>query len=181
MRLIHAGEVDAAAVQILQQGTIEGPFAAYAGAREELTRLGAWLENTTIVPLDDPGRCVPVDIAATAETAALLADTASHFNGSSFARLPGGGCAFVRVETVDSPIAMRELTDNWPDSARLGPAPVAWVPGSTMWGELLNARLTDQHRRPMAKRGKRERCSPRSGRESRSPRLQTGDKDRQNF
>ena len=26
---------------------------------------------------------------------------------------------------------------NWPDSATLGPAPVAWVPGSTMWGELL--------------------------------------------
>ena len=113
----------------------------------------AYHENTTIVPLNDPGKCVPVDIAATAETASLLADTASQFNGSSFARLPGGGCAFVRVETVDSPIAMRELIDNWPDSARLGPAPVAWVPGSTMWGKLLNARLADQHRRPMAPNG----------------------------
>jgi Ca-activated chloride channel family protein len=118
-----------------------------------LTGACAYRENTTIVPLNDPGKCVPVDIAATSETAALLADTASQFNGSSFARLPGGGCAFVRVETVDSPIAMRELIDNWPDSARLGPAPVAWVPGSTMWGELLNARLADRHRRPMAPNG----------------------------
>jgi Ca-activated chloride channel family protein len=118
-----------------------------------LTSACAYRENTTIVPLSDPGKCVPVDIAATSETAPLLADTASHFNGSSSARIGDGGCAFVRVQTVDSPIAMRELVDNWPDAARLGPAPVAWVPGSTMWGELLNARLADQHRPPMAPSG----------------------------
>ncbi len=113
----------------------------------------AYHESTTIVPLGDPGKCVAVDIAAAPETAALLAETASHFNGSSYARMRDGGCAFVRIETVDSSIATRELVDNWPDSERLGPAPVAWVPGSTMWGELLNARLADQRRRPMAPNG----------------------------
>ena len=113
----------------------------------------AYRESTTVVQLADPGRCVPVDIAATSETASLLAGTASRFNGSSAARLRDGGCAFVRVETVDSSVAMRELVGNWPDSERLGPVPVAWVPGSTMWVQLLNARLVDQHRRPMAPNG----------------------------
>jgi Ca-activated chloride channel family protein len=110
-------------------------------------------ESTTVVQLADPGKCVPVDVAATSETSSLLADTASRFNGSSAARLRDGGCAFVRVQTVDSSVAMRELIGNWPDSERLGPAPVAWVPGSTMWGQLLNARLVDQRRRPMAPNG----------------------------
>jgi Ca-activated chloride channel family protein len=118
-----------------------------------LTSACAYRESTTVVPLSDPGKCVPVDIAAAPETASLLADTASHFNGSSFARMRDGACAFVRIEIVDSPIAARELFDNWPDSERPGPAPVAWVPGSTMWGELLNARLADQRRRPMAPNG----------------------------
>ena len=59
----------------------------------------------------------------------------------------------VRVQPVDSPVALRELAGNWPDATRLGPAPVAWVPGSTMWGELLNARLADRHRPPMAPNG----------------------------
>ena len=109
--------------------------------------------DPTVVRLNDPGRCVPVDIAAAPETASLLSDVASRFNGSEAARLAGGGCTFARVQTVDSPVALRELLENWPDSARLGPAPTAWVPGSTMWGELLNARLAAQHERPMAPTG----------------------------
>jgi Ca-activated chloride channel homolog len=109
--------------------------------------------DTTVVPLADPGNCVPVDIAAGADTASLLADTASRFNHSPAARLRGGGCAFVRVETVDAPVAVRELVRNWPDAGQLGPAPIAWVPGSTMWGGLLNARLAARHRPPMAPDG----------------------------
>jgi Ca-activated chloride channel family protein len=109
--------------------------------------------DTGVVHLSDPGKCVPVDVAAGPETAALLAGAASRFNGSAAARLRDGACAFVRVETVDSPVALRELASNWPDAARLGPAPVAWVPGSTMWAELLNARLADRHRRPVAPAG----------------------------
>jgi len=118
-----------------------------------LTAACGYHEDTTVVRLSDPGKCVAVDVAATSETAPLLIDTASSFNGSSAARLRNGGCAFVRVQTVDAPVALSELVDGWPDSDTLGPQPVAWVPGSTMWGELLNARLAARHRPPMAPNG----------------------------
>jgi Ca-activated chloride channel family protein len=110
-------------------------------------------QDPTVVRLTDPGKCVPVDVAAAPETASLLSDAASRFNGSAAARLADGGCAFARIETVDPPVALRELLAKWPDSARLGPPPAAWVPGSTMWGELLNARLVEQGRRPLAPNG----------------------------
>ena len=110
-------------------------------------------QSATVVQLKDPGKCVAVDVAAAPETAPLLNDAASRFNGSPSAKLRGGGCAFVRVHPVDSPVAGRELLTGWPDADRLGPPPVAWVPGSTMWGELLNAQLTDRHRPPMAPNG----------------------------
>ena len=110
-------------------------------------------EDPATLHLSNPGKCVPVDVAAAPETASLLDDAASHFNGSAAARLPDGACAFVRVQPVDSPVASRELIGNWPDADRLGPPPVVWVPGSTMWGELLNARLGEHHRRPMAPNG----------------------------
>jgi len=118
---------------------------ALAGALALVTTACSYDEqDPTVLRLNNPGNCVPVDIAAAPETATLLSDAASRFNGSAAARLPEGACAFVRVQTVDSPVALRELLAKWPDSARLGPAPAAWVPGSTMWGELLNARLGEQ-------------------------------------
>src|SRR5262245_39433194 len=46
----------------------------------------------------DPGSCTPVDVAATGATAPLLAHAAGRFNGSAASRLPGGECAFVRVQ-----------------------------------------------------------------------------------
>jgi len=112
------------------------------------------------IPLADPGKCVPVDIAASSATSALLNDTAQRFNGSAAARLTGGGCAFVRIETVDSPVALRELSGDWPDVVRLGPAPVAWVPGSAMWGELLDVRREQQHLLPIAPAGTPFALSP---------------------
>jgi Ca-activated chloride channel homolog len=116
--------------------------------------------DPTVVRLTDPGKCMPVDVAAAPETASLLSDAASRFNGSAAARLADGGCAFARIETVDSPVALRELLAKWPDAARLGPPPAAWVPGSTMWGELLNARLVEQGRRPLAPNGTSVARSP---------------------
>jgi Ca-activated chloride channel family protein len=110
-------------------------------------------KSSTVVRLQDPGRCVPVDIAAPSATAGLLDDAAGRFNGSPAAKLPGGACAFVRIETVESPVALRELRANWPDADRIGPAPVVWVPESTMWGELLDAEVTRPHRLPFAPNG----------------------------
>ncbi len=118
-----------------------------------LTAACGYHRDTTVVRLSDPGKCVAVDVAATSETAPLLDDAASAFNGSPAARLGNGGCAFVRIQAVDSPVALSELVDGWPDSDTLGPQPVVWVPGSTMWGELLNARLATRRRRPMAPNG----------------------------
>jgi Ca-activated chloride channel homolog len=110
-------------------------------------------DDPSVVQLADPGKCVPVDVAAASETAPLLEGAAARFNGSAHARLPGGACAFVRVATIDSPVAVRELAANWPDADRLGPAPELWVPGSTMWSELLNARLADRNLPPAAPNG----------------------------
>jgi Ca-activated chloride channel family protein len=105
------------------------------------------------VHLADPGACVAVDVAATPDTAPLLEHAASNFNGSADARARDGACTFVRVHSVDSPVALRQLEHGWPDSAELGPAPTLWVPGSTTWGELLNARLARSHRRAIAPNG----------------------------
>ena len=110
----------------------------------------AYHHDSALVPLANPGRCTPVDVAAPSDTAPLLAAAASRFNGSAAAHLPDGACAFVRVEQVDSAVAARELVDNWPDAVRLGPAPVAWVPGSTAWSELVNAQLAGRHRHAVA-------------------------------
>jgi Ca-activated chloride channel homolog len=112
-----------------------------------------YTKPTPGVHLANPGNCVPVDVAASPATAPLLADAAARFNGSSLARLRGGGCAFVRIETVDAPVALRELSENWPDTTRLGPAPAAWVPGSTMWGELLDVRTGRGAPEPIAPDG----------------------------
>jgi hypothetical protein len=110
-------------------------------------------KDSTVVRLEDPGKCVPVDVAAAPATARLLDDTAGRFNGSSAAKLRDGSCAFVRVEKVESAVALRELHDGWPDADRIGPAPVVWVPESTMWGQLLDARLSRARRPPLAPNG----------------------------
>ena len=69
--------------------------------------------TTTVVHLADPGQLRRRSTSPAApETAALLADAAARFNGSpARAARATASCAFVRVETVDSPVALRELTD----------------------------------------------------------------------
>jgi Ca-activated chloride channel family protein len=118
-----------------------------------VTAACGYTKPTPGVHLANPGNCVPVDIAASPGTASLLNGAAAHFNGSRAAELSGGGCAFVRIETVDAPVALRELAGNWPDTVRLGPAPAAWVPGSTMWGQLLDARTGAKSEKPIAPDG----------------------------
>jgi Ca-activated chloride channel family protein len=141
------------------------PTAGRAGGRRHVAAGAALFALTLVaaacgytkptpgVHLANPGNCVPVDIAASPVTASLLNGAAAHFNGSHAAELTGGGCAFVRIETVDAPVALRELAGNWPDTVRLGPAPAAWVPGSTMWGQLLDARTGAKSEKPIAPDG----------------------------
>jgi Ca-activated chloride channel family protein len=126
---------------------------ALVAATTVLAAACGYHKESTVVRLQDPGNCVPVDVAASPATEQLLDDAAARFNGSPDAKLRNGACVFVRVEEVESAIALRELQDGWPDADRLGPAPVVWVPESTMWSELLDARLGEAHRPPMAPNG----------------------------
>ncbi len=105
------------------------------------------------VHLANPGKCVPIDVAASPVTASLLGDAAVRFNGSPAAQLSDGSCAFVRIATVDAPVALRELVAGWPDAQRFGPAPAAWLPGSTMWSQLLDARRAAHDQPPLAPDG----------------------------
>ena len=91
---------------------------------------------------DDPGDCVPVDMAVSSEKIALLTDLADEFNDSDASDLGGGDCAFVRVQVKASGAAMQLLADGWPDPDANGPQPVVWSPAASSWGAILNQRLS---------------------------------------
>jgi len=107
----------------------------------------------TTLHIQSAGDCTPVDVSAAPETQWLLSQAAEQFNASPAARTATGGCTFVRVESLDAPAALRELLGGWPDASTLGPAPTAWVPPSSAWSALLNARLIAQHDPPFATAG----------------------------
>jgi Ca-activated chloride channel family protein len=107
----------------------------------------------TTLRIRSAGGCTPVDVSAAPETAWLLQQAADEFNASPAARTPSGGCTFVRVQSLDAPAALRELLAGWPDAATLGPAPSAWVPPSSAWSALLNARLIAHGDAPFATTG----------------------------
>jgi Ca-activated chloride channel homolog len=95
----------------------------------------------TTVQLADPGHCTAVDVVAAPETAALLHSLADNFNSSPSAKLGPQGCAFVRVQWIDSAKAVRGLVAGWTDTATLGPQPEIWAPASSAWLALANERL----------------------------------------
>jgi Ca-activated chloride channel homolog len=99
---------------------------------------------------EDPGDCVPVDMAVSSEKIALLSDLADQFNDSDASDLGDGDCAFVRIEVKASGAATRLLTDGWPDPAVSGPQPVVWSPAASSWAAILNQRLSDQGEPEMA-------------------------------
>lgn len=92
--------------------------------------------------------CTPVPVAVSSEKIELLADLAERFNGSDDAD-PGDGCVRVEVRSVASGLAMSSLVEGW-DESRHGPAPVVWSPASSSWGTILNQRLEEAGRPPMA-------------------------------
>ena len=99
---------------------------------------------------EDPGDCVPVDMAVSSEKIALLSDLADEFNDSDASNLGGGDCAFVRVQVKASGAAMQLLTDGWADPDASGPQPVVWSPAASSWGAILNQRLSDRGEPAMA-------------------------------
>ncbi len=104
---------------------------------------GGTLENV-------PKGCVAVDMATSPEKFDLLTDMAKRFNGDKGAKIPGGGCALVRIEKVSSGTAMSRLAAGWPEDPANGPRPIVWSPASSAWGSILNQKLADAGQPAMA-------------------------------
>ncbi|HVL99835.1 MAG TPA: extracellular solute-binding protein [Egibacteraceae bacterium] len=101
------------------------------------------------VGLEDPGDCVPVEVAVSSEKIDLISDLARAFNGSDDAEVDGR-CVFVRPYSKASGAAMALLADGWPDEEREGRRPVVWSPASSSWGVILNQLRADEGQPPMA-------------------------------
>ncbi len=98
--------------------------------------------------LGDPGDCITVDMAVSSEKIDLMRDLAEEFNGSDAAAVDGQ-CVFVRPQSKASGGAATLLSTTW-DEAAEGPRPVIWSPASSAWAAVVNQRLADQGRPPIA-------------------------------
>jgi Ca-activated chloride channel family protein len=103
--------------------------------------------------LDDPGDCIPVDMAVSPEKVDLLTDLANTFNGSDDAEV-ADDCIFVRVQRKSSGEGANLVAADWPDPDVNGPRPVIWSPASSAWGAIVNQRKADAGEDPVAPAGK---------------------------
>lgn len=103
-----------------------------------------------------PQGCVEVPAAISSEKVTLLQDLAEQFNGTS--PEVDGQCVAVTVYRQASGRAASLLAEGWPDEA--GPAPVLWSPASSAWGSVLNQRLEQSGRPPMANDFRRIMLTP---------------------
>jgi len=120
-------------------------FAAACGGGD-----GGGADGSTDGTTQDPRRddCVTVDVAVSSEKIDLLGDLANDFNNSDRAEV-NGECVFVDVRSKASGGAMTALAEGW-DEAVDGPRPVIWSPASSSWGTILNQKLADAGKAPMA-------------------------------
>jgi Ca-activated chloride channel family protein len=95
----------------------------------------------------DRGDCVRVDVAVSSEKIDLLGDLADDFDRSD--ATVDGRCIDVEVQKVASGVAAQQLAEGW-DTATDGPRPVIWSPASSAWGEVLDQRLAEAGKPPMA-------------------------------
>ena len=102
--------------------------------------------------LEDPGDCIPVDMAVSPEKLDLLTDLANTFNDSDRAEVDGD-CIFVRVQRMSSGTGASLIADDWPDPDVNGPRPVIWSPASSAWGAVVNQRKADLGEEPVAPPG----------------------------
>ncbi|MGH9032157.1 MAG: extracellular solute-binding protein [Acidimicrobiia bacterium] len=102
--------------------------------------------------LEDPGDCIPVDMAVSPEKLDLLTDLANTFNDSDRAELDDD-CIFVRVQRMSSGAGATLIADDWPDPDVNGPRPVIWSPASSAWGGVVNQRKADLGEDPVAPQG----------------------------
>ena len=97
----------------------------------------------------DEGDCIVVDMAVSSEKITLLSELARTFNASDAE--VDGRCVFVRPKSKASGAAAQLLVDGWPaDPAIEGEQPVVWSPAASTWGAVVDQRLTEAGRAPMA-------------------------------
>lgn len=91
----------------------------------------------------DRADCVPLNVTASSEKAALLAAVANSYNNTD--REVDGRCADVRVTSLASGEAAQALAADWNEAA-YGPRPDVWSPAASSWAGVLEQRLTEADR-----------------------------------
>lgn len=91
----------------------------------------------------DRADCVPLNVTASSEKAALLSAVANSYNNAD--REVDGRCADVRVTSLASGEAAEALSADW-DEAAYGPRPDVWSPAASSWAGVLEQRLTEADR-----------------------------------
>jgi Ca-activated chloride channel family protein len=101
--------------------------------------------------LNDPGKCIVVDVATSPEKGDLMTSLAKSFNGSDRAKL-GKDCIFVRPQNMSSGQAAQLLSSNWDEHVN-GPRPVVWSPAATSWGQIVNEQRAHAGQPPIVPKG----------------------------
>jgi Ca-activated chloride channel family protein len=98
----------------------------------------------------NPDDCLVVDVAVSSEKIDLLSELAKDFNASS--TTTGDKRIVVAPKTKASGGAASLLATGWDEQVE-GPRPVVWTPASSVWGAVLDQRLTEQGKATMAGTG----------------------------
>ena len=85
-----------------------------------------------------PGDCVPLNVTASSEKAALLTALATRYNAAG--RQVDGRCVTAAVHELPSGAAADALATGW-DEAADGPRPDVWTPAARSWATLVAHRL----------------------------------------
>jgi Ca-activated chloride channel family protein len=96
---------------------------------------------------DVPSGCVVVDLTLSPEKIDLFSALARQFNAQK--QKVDGKCIFVRPQKMSSGGAELALEKGW-DPNTDGPNPVVWSPSASVWGAVLNQRLSDAGEKPIA-------------------------------
>jgi Ca-activated chloride channel family protein len=118
--------------------------------------LGACAKDTTdqsSIQVVDPGRCTPVDVVADPAITPVVSELASQFNDAPAAHANDKACTKVRIQSIESATAARELINGWTNTTDYGPAPAVWIPASSAWTAYVDQKLAAARERSIADGG----------------------------
>lgn len=81
------------------------------------------------------GDCIPIEVNASLEKGALMAEMADSYNGTG--RTFDGRCASVSVHKTTSGAAMQAIAAGWNPDRDGAPTPQVWSPSASLWLDLL--------------------------------------------